>query len=218
MKIDKAAPVATAKSGAKAPRAKAPRAKAPAANAARNVTAASDAVVAKGTSDDVVAKDNGNGEAVADLPVVAREPEEDVVVSKEQSEEPAKQPAVPTLSARPAVDFAELSRLNRENLEAMMGAAAAVAKCCEALGSEWINYAKASMDEGVAASQALMGCTSMEQAIDVQSGYVKSAFDQYLSESTRLSEISLRMANEAFAPLNARLGVAVEALGRPVSR
>ncbi|MFQ5958902.1 MAG: phasin family protein [Alphaproteobacteria bacterium] len=215
MKSDKVAPVAVAK-----PRGKAPaRAKAPSVDAAPSEAAEPEHRNAP--SDEIVTKisNGGDGAAAPSAPAVAEEPDEVVVMSTEQVKEQAKKQVAAAVSAPAAAmaPFEDVDRFNRENMEAVMRAATAVAKCCEELGAEWMNYAKASMDESVAVSKALMGCTSMEEAIDVQAGFVKSALDQYLSESTRLSEISLRMANEAFEPLNARFGVAVETLGRPVS-
>ncbi len=215
MKSDKSAPVAAAK-----PRGNAPaRAKTPPAGAARTEVTAPEGPQTPG--DEVVAKgsDNGRGAAQADVPAVAEEPEEVVAMSKEQVKQQARKPAAPAAPAvpTPKATFDEVDRFNRENVEAVMQVATAVARCYEEIGTEWANYAKASMDEGVAASMALMGCTSMQEAIDVQTGYAKTAVDHYLSESARLSEISLKMANQALEPLNTRFSVAAEAPSRPVS-
>lgn len=212
MKSDKTAPVAAAK-----PRGNAPaRAKTPPADVARTEVAAPEGPQTPG--DEVVAKgsDNGGGAAQADIPAVAEEPEEVVAMSKEQVKQQARKPAAPAVPT-PKATFDEVNRFNRENVEAVMQVASAVARCYEELGAEWANYAKASMEEGVAASKALMGCTSVQEAIDVQTGYARTAFDHYLSESARLSEISLKIANQAFEPLNTRFNVAAEALSRPVS-
>ncbi len=212
MKSDKTAPVAAAK-----PRGNAPaRAKTPPADVARTEVAAPEGPQTPG--DEVVAKggDNGGGAAQADIPAVAEEPEEVVAMSKEQVKQQDRKPSAPAVPT-PKATFDEVNRFNRENVEAVMQVASAVARCYEELGAEWANYAKASMEEGVAASKALMGCTSVQEAIDVQTGYARTAFDHYLSESARLSEISLKIANQAFEPLNTRFNVAAEALSRPLS-
>ena len=109
----------------------------------------------------------------------------------------------------------DMGAFNRETAETMMQTAAAMAKCCEALGVEWIEYARTSVDQGVATSRDLMSCRTVEDAVSIQGRFFKEALDAYLTESAKMSEISLKMANEALTPINDRVRKAVDTMQRP---
>ncbi|MFQ5783813.1 MAG: phasin family protein [Alphaproteobacteria bacterium] len=117
-----------------------------------------------------------------------------------------------------ARDVEDVVPVKRENVETVVDAATAVFRCWEELGAEWMNYAKSTIEDGMSVSHALMECTTVEEAFDLQNRYVKNAVDGYLSESTKLSEISLRMASEALAPLGAAFKQTVETLNPPTAR
>lgn len=162
-------------------------------------------------------------ESPRDIGEISREPEETPVMKAEEERpsEPVKARARPkpeaaaVKRAQRAPRFEDIGQFNRENAEAFMQTAAAMAKCCEALGVEWVEYAKSSVDHGVATSRDLMTCTCVEDALDVQNRFIKEMLDVYLTESTKMSEISLRMANEAMTPLNERFRAVVDTIQRP---
>ncbi len=46
--------------------------------------------------------------------------------------------------------------------------------------------------------------------LDLSSAIAKSNFDKLMSESTKLSQVSTKLAEEAFSPLTARVSAAAE--------
>ena len=93
----------------------------------------------------------------------------------------------------------------RETVEAYVKAANAAGKGAEVLQNEIYAYSKQSMEESVSAARALFGSKSVHEAFEVQTDFVKSAFDSYVSEVTKLSEIMFSATKEALNPLQGRV-------------
>ena len=49
--------------------------------------------------------------------------------------------------------------------------------------------------------QQLLGAKSIEQAIEIQSAYAKKAYDTWVAEATKLSELYVNLAREAYKPV-----------------
>ena len=65
--------------------------------------------------------------------------------------------------------------------------------------------------------QALLAARTLREAVDVQTDWAKTSFDKVVAESTKLSEISVKVANEAAEPINARFNAAIEKLLKPMA-
>lgn len=111
--------------------------------------------------------------------------------------------------------FDEAHGQGRANLDALIKANAIAAKGFEEIGRAWFGFAQTSLDHSAAAAKAVLGAKSLREAVDVQSGYAKTAIDNLLAEGTRLSELGVKVTNEALAPLGERVQATVETLAKP---
>jgi phasin family protein len=98
----------------------------------------------------------------------------------------------------------------RETVEAYMKAANVAGKGVETLQSEIYTFSKQSVEESIAATKALMGTKSIHEAFELQTDFAKSAFDSYVGQMTKLSEIVFSTAKDAFEPLQGRVQAWVE--------
>ena len=62
------------------------------------------------------------------------------------------------------------------------------------------DYSKKAFEDGAVATEKLLGAKSLEKAIEVQSDYVKSAYEGFVSESTKLGELFADLAQEVYKP------------------
>lgn len=115
-------------------------------------------------------------------------------------------------SASVSKNFDEVSSFGKDNVDAMLRATAAWTKGWEDFGREWFGYAQASVEKSVSTAKALLTAKSVREVVDLQSDYARSAFESAVTESTKLSEMTLKVANEALAPLSARMNATVEKL------
>ena len=98
----------------------------------------------------------------------------------------------------------------RETMEAYVKAANTAGKGVETIHSEIYAYSKQSFEDSVSAAKAVFGSKSVHEAFELQSDFVKSAFDAYVSEMTKISEIAFSTAKDAISPLQGRVQAWVE--------
>ncbi|MBX3478412.1 MAG: TIGR01841 family phasin [Brevundimonas sp.] len=118
-------------------------------------------------------------------------------------------------AARDAMDksIASMTEINAEgqrNLEAVVASAAAAQKGAEALSAQTVAYAKKSWEDGVAASQNLAQARSVQELIELQTTFAKSAMETYLSEVTKMTETLTASVKDSFKPINERVTASVE--------
>ena len=93
----------------------------------------------------------------------------------------------------------------RETVEAYVQAANAAGKGVETLHNEIYAYSKQSVEDSISAAKAIFGSKSVHEAFEMQSDFVKSALESYVSEFTKLSEIMFATTKEAWNPLQGRV-------------
>ena len=103
--------------------------------------------------------------------------------------------------AEEAVEF------NKANVEALVEAGKIAAKNLEVLGQEGVTFARKSFEDTTA---ALKGYTAVKSPVDFFKLYAensKKAFDAAVAQSSKTSELVVKMANDSFAPISNRVSV-----------
>ena len=114
--------------------------------------------------------------------------------------------------------FEDIATFSKENVEAMVATTSAATKAIETLNAEAVAYARQSFEDGLAAARALATAKSMQEMLDLQNDFTKSAFDGFLAHSTKVGDLFARLSKEAMEPLGARVNAATEKLRvRPVA-
>lgn len=106
----------------------------------------------------------------------------------------------------------ELNAHSKKNLEAVIASVTAQAKGAEALGAQAMAYSKKAVEDHVAAAKSLSGAKSVQEVIELQTAYAKSALDAYIAEVSKMSDIVSTSMKDAVKPLNERVTAAVERL------
>lgn len=113
--------------------------------------------------------------------------------------------------------YDDLASFNKQNVDAIVQSSTVVAKGAEEVSKTVAAFAQSSLEQGVAAGKALMGAKTLKDIIDLQAGFAKQSFDAFMAESSKLSELSVKVTNEALAPINARVNATVEKFGKPIA-
>ena len=106
--------------------------------------------------------------------------------------------------------MAELSAQSKQNLEALTASATAAQKGAEALTAQVAAYSKTSWENGVAAAQTISQARSIQELIELQTNFAKSAMETYLSEVTKMTETLTGSVKDSFKPINERVTASVE--------
>jgi hypothetical protein len=76
-----------------------------------------------------------------------------------------------------------------------------VSKGWQALATEFADYSKKSFEQTTSAFEKLLGAKSLDKAIEVQSDYVKTAYEGFVSQTTKIGELYTDLAKETYKPL-----------------
>ncbi|HET6524008.1 phasin family protein [Sphingopyxis sp.] len=103
--------------------------------------------------------------------------------------------------AEEAVEF------NKANLEALVESGKIAAKGIETLGQEGVTFARKSFEDTTA---ALKGYTAVKTPADFFKLYAensKKAFDAAVAQTSKTSELVVKLTNDSFAPISNRVSV-----------
>ena len=93
----------------------------------------------------------------------------------------------------------------KDTVEAYMKSATVAGKGIESINSEIYSFSKDAIEDSIVASKAILGSKSIHEAFELQTGYAKSAFEAYVSELTKVSDLFTSATKETFAPLQGRV-------------
>ena len=120
-------------------------------------------------------------------------------------------------SATALKSYEDLSKFSKENLDAYVAAGTTVAKGLETISRAWVAFTQETFEASAQVAKALLSAKTLREAVDVQTDFAKTTFDKLVAEGTKVSEISVKVANEAVEPLNARFNATIEKLLKPVA-
>ncbi len=100
----------------------------------------------------------------------------------------------------------DIQGFGKDNIDAALKSADAMTKGMQAMAVEAVDYSKRSLDASGAAVEKLLSAKSLDKAVEVQSELVRSAYEEYVGQMTRMSEIVADMAQSAYQPYEAFFG------------
>jgi phasin family protein len=104
----------------------------------------------------------------------------------------------------------EANTQSKKNLEALVASATASAKGAEALGAQAMAFSKAIFDTNVTAAKSLAGAKSVQEVVELQTAFAKSALETYMAEFTKMSDTVSASVKESMKPINERVTATVE--------
>ncbi|QKV18092.1 phasin family protein [Oricola thermophila] len=96
--------------------------------------------------------------------------------------------------------FEDANKVGKEMMDHSLKSFAAMSKGIQAITSEATDYSKKSYEEGIAAFEKLAAAKSLDKAVEVQTEYMKSAYETFVSEATKMGELYADLAKEAYKP------------------
>jgi phasin family protein len=94
----------------------------------------------------------------------------------------------------------EMSKFGKESVDQAIESFGAWTKNAQAIASNIADYTKKSFEDSAAALEKLMGAKSVEKALEVQSEYIRSSYEDFVARSTKLGELYVDLAREAYKP------------------
>lgn len=180
-------------------------AKAPAPEAAPDVVPPAEAVAAEAVATEVVAP-----KTVIAAPEA---PEVPAVVAVETV------PIIPTVTVKRPMEKVvktaeEFVAFGQGNVEAIVKSSQIWVAGVQDLSKQVAATAQAQFDETMSTFKAMSSVKSLKDMFELQSTYAKAAMEKTMSESGKLTDASLKLTEQALAPITARVTTAVESFSK----
>lgn len=99
--------------------------------------------------------------------------------------------------------FDDFQKFGKGGFEAAVSYFGTLSKGGQAISVEMVDYSKRAFEDAAAASEKLVGAKSLEKAFEVQSDYVRRAYEGLVAETTKLGELYADLAQQAYKSFDA---------------
>ena len=103
-------------------------------------------------------------------------------------------------------NFEDMQKLGKNNMDAMQTSLGAVSKAFQTIAVEMADYNRKAFEDGTAAAEKLFGAKSIDKVVEVQSDYLKTAYEQFVAQATKVGELYAGMAQEIYKPFENSMG------------
>jgi hypothetical protein len=102
----------------------------------------------------------------------------------------------------------DMPKFGDTSMDMAFSSLGAWAKGAQAIAVEVVDYSQKSAESTAAAWEKLMGARSLEKAIEVQTDYLKSSYEDFIVKASKLGELYVDLAKETYRPFDALLSKA----------
>ncbi|GAB0115672.1 hypothetical protein AcidC75_31960 [Acidisoma sp. C75] len=104
----------------------------------------------------------------------------------------------------------EVVAFGQGNVEALIKSGQIWSTGLQDLSKQMASSMQASYEEALAAFKAMTTVKSLKEAVDLQVGFTRSAIEKSMAESSKYTDASFKLAEQAIAPISSRMTMAVE--------
>jgi hypothetical protein len=97
----------------------------------------------------------------------------------------------------------DMQAFGRGSFDAVMSSTTACTQGVQNAATEVAAYSRRWFEQGADAMEKVLTARSFTQVFEIQQDYVRTALDAYVNEVTRLNQICMETAKEAFRPYEA---------------
>jgi hypothetical protein len=93
-----------------------------------------------------------------------------------------------------------MQKFGKEGMDMAMASFGAWTKNAQAIATELADYSRKSFEASAAALEKLTSAKTIDKAMEVQNEYLKSSYQDFVAQSTKLTELYSELAKEAYKP------------------
>lgn len=98
------------------------------------------------------------------------------------------------------IKLEDMQKFGKDNMDAAMNSFGALTKTGQAIATEFADYSKKSFEDGTKVMEKLIGAKSLDKAIEIQTDYVKTAYEGFVAQATKIGELYGDLAKETYKP------------------
>ncbi len=107
--------------------------------------------------------------------------------------------------------FDQIQKLSQDNLDATVKALGAFSSNSQAIATETADFARKSFEHTSSTVEKLLGVQTLDKAVEIQTAFVKGAYDNLVSQSAKMSSLYTALATETMKPYEGLLSKATAA-------
>lgn len=107
--------------------------------------------------------------------------------------------------------FEDMQKLGKDGADAALKSLGAVARSAQVIAVELADYSKKAFEDGSVAAEKLFHAKSLEKAVEVQSDYVKTAYEGFAAQTAKIGALYTDLAREVFKPFESYVNKAAVA-------
>jgi len=100
-------------------------------------------------------------------------------------------------------NFEDVQKMSKDSMDATMKSFGTFSKTTQAIAAEFADYSKKSFEEGTKVFEKMMGVKSFDKALEIQADYAKTAYEGFVAQATKISELYADLAKETYKPFEA---------------
>ena len=97
--------------------------------------------------------------------------------------------------------FEDFQKFSKEQLDAFTSASTTLSKGLQDIAAESSDYSKKAFAAGTAMYEKLLGARSVESVVQIQTEFAKEAYEGFVAQTTKVSELYTRVASDALKPV-----------------
>ena len=105
----------------------------------------------------------------------------------------------------------------KANIDAVMKANAIFVKGFQDINKVLFGLAQESIDDNVAASKKFLGCKTVQDVVEIQTSFATSHVARALKDGGKITDMSVKLAEEAGQPIAKRVNETVEKITKPMA-
>jgi phasin family protein len=113
--------------------------------------------------------------------------------------------------------YDEVTTLNKANIDAVVKASTIATKGVESLSRELMGFAQTRMEAQMELTKQLLGAKTLREFVDAQTDFARQSFDQLMAESAKVTEMTVKVSNEAMEPIQTQTNKSVEKVMKPAA-
>lgn len=94
----------------------------------------------------------------------------------------------------------DIQQQGQEQFDAAVATAGGFQKGIQAIAVAFGDYSRKSFEDGRAFTEKLAGAKSLDQAIEAQTEYARTAYETFVSESQKIGGLYVDLAKQAYKP------------------
>jgi phasin family protein len=96
--------------------------------------------------------------------------------------------------------FEPIQKFGTDSVEASLKSFEAASRGVQAISAEAADYAKKSFEHSTATLERLLGAKTLDKAIEIHTDFLKTAYEGFVAQSTKVGELYASLAKDAFKP------------------